>query len=96
MEHELTLNDFSELLHQPFPVTAGAQKLDLVLIEVIEGTGGLPGGRQPFSLLFRGPIYPRLPQATYQFEHPQHGALAVFIVPIGANTDGTTYEAIFA
>ena len=37
-----------------------------------------------FSLLFSGPPGTPLPQATYSVAHPELGALAIFLVPIGA------------
>lgn len=96
MKHDLILNDFSDFLEHPFPVSAGELTLSLVLVETKEVPGGLPGGRQPFTLLFRGPARPRLPQATYDFDHPKHGALSIFIVPVGADAEGTLYEAVFS
>ena len=93
---QLTLADFSEWLQSPFPVTAGEQKVMLMLIQATKGAGGIPGGREPFSLLFRGPSSPRLAQAMHDFEHPRHGTLAIFIVPVGADADGILYEAIFS
>ena len=51
--------------------------------------------RPPFSLLFRGPAQIILPQRLYRFDHTEMGAFDMFIVPIGADTDGVTYEAVF-
>ena len=50
--------------------------------------GGDPGGRKPFSLTFRGPAQPLLAQAMYDVEHPVHGVIAIFIVPIAADAGG--------
>jgi hypothetical protein len=92
----LTLADFMEYLQQPFQITAGSTTLTLVLTEARPITGGRPGDRQPFSLIFRGPPQPILPQAIYDFPHPKHGVLGIFIVPVGADAPGATYEAIFS
>jgi hypothetical protein len=94
--HDLTLADFSDLLQWPFPVNFGGRKLTFLLVQATAGTGGLPGGRQPFSLLFRGPSSPRLIQAMYEFQHPRHGPLTIFIVPLSADADGTMYEAVLS
>ena len=56
-----------------------------------------PNGRRvPFSLAFRGPGSPLLPQRIYRLEHPVLGALHVFLVPIGQDAGGMVYEAVFA
>ena len=55
-----------------------------------------PNGRSvPFSLVFQGPNIPPLPQRIYRLEHPELGALDVFLVPIGQATGGMRYEAVF-
>jgi len=92
----LSLTDFSNLLQHPFPVSAAGTRLVMTMTAAAAVSGGLPGGRKPFSLTFRGPLQPQLPQATYDFEHPVHGVIAIFIVPIAADADGVTYEAVFS
>jgi hypothetical protein len=54
-----------------------------------------PGGRQPFSLTFRGPHHPELPQAIYRLEHAELGPLEIFVVPIGKDAGSMLYEAVF-
>ena len=76
----------------------------------VDGTPGLPleliavtprgqrhpaSTRDPFVVLFRGPVAPILPQATYPFEHPVLPPLEVFIVPVGRTAAGVEYEAVF-
>jgi hypothetical protein len=92
----LTLEDFTDLVDHSFPVTAGDHSLGMTLVEAKTVPGGVPGGRQPFSLLFRGPQAPALPQAMYAFEHPRHGVQVIFIVPVGSDAGGRSYEAIFS
>ncbi len=53
------------------------------------------GGRTPFGLIFRGPVVPVLPQATYRLADEQLGVMALFLVPIGRDHDAVRYEAIF-
>jgi hypothetical protein len=55
-----------------------------------------PARRQPFSLVFRGPGEELLPQSTYLLEHPELGALQIFLVPISRDEGGARYEAVFA
>jgi hypothetical protein len=48
-----------------------------------------------FSAYFHGPADRPLAQDTYTFVHPQMGSLSLFIVPIGQDTDGFVYQAVF-
>jgi hypothetical protein len=51
--------------------------------------------RAPFSIVFRGPATPILPQRIYRLEHPAIGSFDLFLVPIGPDERGLRYEAIF-
>jgi hypothetical protein len=90
---QLTGAAFAPYVGQPFAVLpAGLDQIDLELVSVTESTPG----RRPFALLFRGPasdIYLR--QQTHRLEHPQLGALELFLVPIGPEDGCMRYEAIF-
>lgn len=48
-----------------------------------------------FSLILRGPLQPALEQGTYTFTHAQLGELTIFIVPIGRDAAGMSYQAVF-
>ena len=50
-----------------------------------------PGGRAPFSLIFRGGPSPPFPQQIYRVEHEVLGAIEIFLVPIATDS----YEAVF-
>lgn len=52
--------------------------------------------REPFSLVFQGPLDLYLPQQIYHLQHHTLGPLALFLVPLGPTTDGMRYEAVFA
>ncbi len=54
------------------------------------------GARRQFSLLFKGPGQPLLPQATYTLENDELGTMEIFLVPVAADEDGVDYEAVFA
>jgi len=99
MLDRLTSADFSALLQQTFRLSYHPQAapLDLALVEVSEwGEPPQPGGRRPFSLLFRGPREPLLPQRIYTLEHPQTGVLEIFLVPLGPDDTGQVYQAVFS
>jgi hypothetical protein len=57
--------------------------------------GDAPRARTPFSILFRGPLEPVLPQATYPLENDAVGTFELFIVPVGPDEGEMQYEAVF-
>jgi hypothetical protein len=48
-----------------------------------------------FSLIFRGPAEPRLPQRITPLRHRQLGEMDFFLVPIGMDESGVRYQAAF-
>ena len=68
-----------------------------IAVELLEATvlGAPAKGRAPFSLLFRGPMTPILPQRIYRIDHDTMGSLDIFLVPTGPRDGGMAYEAIF-
>jgi hypothetical protein len=52
--------------------------------------------RNPFSLIFKGPVEPIVPQGIYRFRRDTSDSMEIFIVPIGPDEDGMKYEAIFS
>ena len=96
MLQDLTHASFGAHLGTTFRIqTAGAPfQMALSEIKLHEPHPGPRG--QPFSVYFRGPAQPVLPQAIYPLEHEVMGTLEIFIVPIGPDKDGAMrYEAVF-
>ena len=99
---ELTVDSFKPAVGSKFALNAGDDtKLELELVDAQvnppeQGAGKGPSERTPFSLTFRGPGEPILPQQIYPLEHGELGELEIFIVPLGVDADGARYEAIFA
>ena len=89
---------FAPLVGQTFAVrhesAAGwvGPELELVAVNALR-----PHSRraEPFSLHFRGPSRPVLPQSIYDLAHPELGTLKIFLVPVQASGEGAEYEAIF-
>ena len=52
--------------------------------------------KEPFSLLFRAQVQDALPQQIYRIEHGTLGDLDLFLVPLGPDTVGMRYEAVFS
>jgi hypothetical protein len=91
---ELEAATFQARMGDAFVLDA-AEPLELVLEEVTT-LADRPGGRDPFSLVFRGPFEPVLAQSIYRLQHDGLGCLEIFIVPIGRDDAATRYEAIFS
>ena len=53
------------------------------------------GFHQPFSLLFRGPLNPRLEQGVVTLENATLGEIALFLVPVGLEDDSMLYDVTF-
>jgi hypothetical protein len=97
--NSITLQHFTPLLGQRFElqIEPGLE----IAAELSEATA-LPSpviasGREAFSLMFKGPAQPMLPQHTCRVTH-ETGALApmdIFIVPVRGGTDAVWYEAVF-
>jgi hypothetical protein len=97
MSSEPTLDTFTPVVGETFTVGGdGGAKVELLLVEAMPKDAGPHAPRPPFSLLFHGPADPFMPQATYRFEHGSLGMMEIFIVPLGHDEHGTTYEAFFA
>ena len=98
MASDMNLEHFAAFQGQHFTVQLDAGVS--VSAELVEAHG-LPAppfqGRQPFSLLFKGPTTPRLLQRTYRLQPPAGAKpLDIFLVPVSADTTGVCYEAVFA
>jgi uncharacterized protein DUF6916 len=98
----LTHDLFADRINEAFAVRADSvapPSLTLVETTLGDAPGGVgPDGaeRRQFSLVFRGPLQPFLPQATYRLEHQELGVLDLFLVPIGPDAEGMRYQAAFA
>jgi hypothetical protein len=94
MVENLKLENFSPHLNSKFAVKRETESaVELELVEAVD-LGSTPRQEQ-FSILFRGPLAPKLQQAIYQLEHQEIGAFELFIVPVKRGEDGIYYEAVF-
>jgi hypothetical protein len=98
----LTFDMFAGRVGEQFVVALDEERR--VVIELGEATesseAGGPGpdgqDRRQFSLVFRGPAEPFLPQATYALSHAELDELELFLVPLGPDGEAMRYEAAFA
>jgi hypothetical protein len=98
---QLTADAFAPAVGDTFVLDDGAGiRLELELVESRLHHPDAPpvdesGTRAPFSLLFQGPADPVLPQRIYRLEHDALGPIEIFMVPVGRDDAGATYEAVF-
>lgn len=94
---ELNLAHFSALRGENFAVHL--ENGEPVMTELVDAQGLFTApyqGRQPFSLLFKGPVSPLLPQKIYRMVHRDRPeSLEIFLVPVSADLTGACYEAVF-
>ena len=96
MLDSLTLEVFAKYLNQTFRLHHGSETMEVELTEAKDlGPGSKEGGRNAFSLIFRGAKEPVLDQQIYKIEHGEMGSVELFLVPVGQDEAGTLYQAIF-
>lgn len=95
---DLTYDTFAGRVGQRFRDAETGAELELLTVE--DTTALLrhvpEGHRTPFSLTFRGPADPLLPQSTRDLAHDELGGLGIFLVPIAKDADGYQYQAVFS
>ena len=107
MLDRLNKDTFSPHIGETFHLQLEAdQTLPLTLVEVNHLGGSRPAGTQntpdtnarteSFSVIFRGPAEPHLPQMMFNLHHDQMGTIpGLFLVPVAADAEGRYYEAVF-
>lgn len=81
---------FGVRLDAPRPV-----ELELDEVRGYDSQATEPGGMERFSLFFYGPGDIMLTQGSFALEHPEMGALTLFMVPVGKDERGFRYEVVF-
>ena len=91
---DLSSEQFAECLNSQFQIDAatnGSVPLELVGVTKVNYSPRLDN----FSLIFRGPNSPLVPQGSYRLNHQKLGEMTIFLVPIGLDGAGMQYEAVF-
>jgi hypothetical protein len=75
----------------------GTLELELISVDQAPEEWGRSERRAPFSVIFHGTPEHVLPQQIWKLEHPELGALDVFVVPIGPDAESgrMRYQAVF-
>jgi hypothetical protein len=93
-ERRFNRDEFATALNTKFLIPIdGADPIELELIEVSELRSLLK--QEMYSIIFRGPRDVMLSQRMHRLEHTQLGMLDLFLVPIGVDEQGYSYEAVF-
>lgn len=94
----LTLNDFTPFLNQVFKIHISDEIiLDTELIQSTQLNNYSSLERNPFSLVFRvAQKNEYYEQGIFTLEHPEKGTFDLFLTPLGFDTIGMKYEAVFS
>lgn len=91
---KLNAKIFSEQLRTSFKLNGSFNPpIQLELEEIKEGDSSPK--IELFSLFFRGPASPHLPQQIYSLEHDKLGAFEIFLTAIASDAKGILYESVF-
>jgi hypothetical protein len=94
MLEKLTRDIFAHHLHTHFQIEDGVASS--AVMELVEArVAPAPQGYEAFSIVFRGPSDPLLPQGMHRFHHDAIGTFDLFTVPIRRDQHGLYYEAVF-
>lgn len=94
----LTLNDFNAFLNKIFTIQISDEiHLDAELVELTKLNNYSSLEREPFSIVFRTEQKTEYyQQGIFTIVHPQKGNLDLFLSPLGFDSVGMKYEAIFS
>jgi len=90
---KLNARVFAEHVRSKFSTQLGTAKIELELFSVDELD--VSPRLECFSLLFHGPVSPRLAQQIYSVEHDKLGSFPLFLTAIAGDAEGISYEAVF-
>jgi hypothetical protein len=92
---EARCEQFAACLNQDFAIILSDGALLLQLSEA-HPLGKRPESlRDPFALTFLGRAGLRLPQGVYKMRNATLGEMEIFLVQIGADQSGSSFEAVF-
>lgn len=97
-DRPLVYEDFADKVGEVFAVgEPGVPAIALTLKEAAPLNPAMApkGARPPFSLIFLAKDPRVLPQRIYRLDHRGLGELAIFLVPIGKDAEGVSYQATF-
>jgi hypothetical protein len=97
-DRQLVFEDFADKIGEEFAISEETvPRITLILrdAEPLDPAMAPRGVRPPFALLFLASDPRVLPQRLYRMEHKAFGTVSIFLVPVGKDTSGVTYQATF-
>lgn len=95
----LAFEDFEDRVGSVFVIDddTGVPPLALTLAEAtpLPARYGGDGFRPPFSLIFSGSLEYALSQRLYRLQNEALGEITIFLVPVGKDAQGYSYQALF-
>lgn len=89
-----TKEEFSQQVRQKFKATSPAGRdLEMTLAEFREVVD--TETQETFTLIFRAPVDVEPEQGTYIFRNDALGEQAIFLVPVGRDENGVSFEAVY-
>ena len=98
MTRPLVLEDFANRVGEDFTIeerSLAGMALTLTEAQPLRAIWSRPGQRPPFSLVFVGKHPHVLEQRLYRFDLAGIGQVDIFLVPIGKDENGVSYQALF-
>jgi hypothetical protein len=98
LDRTFVFEDFADKVGHVFALSeqdVPAIPLTLTEAEPLRSSHTKQGIRPPFSLVFLAREPHILPQRLYRMEHDELGELTIFLVPIGRDAEGVSYQATF-
>jgi len=93
LEGKLSKAVFLALLGDTFTVSSGNDTVSIQLIQIDDGLFSVVA--EQFSLVFRGPDDPALPEGSYTVSHRMAGSTTLFLQLSGYDNRYSYYEAPF-
>lgn len=97
IDRALVFEDFADKVGDVFVIAE--QDAPAILLKLAEAellpNRLKPGTRPPFSLVFLARDPPVLPQRLYRLAHKGLGEVTLFLVPVGKDAAGVSYQATF-
>lgn len=95
MSDQFQCDTFQKQLDQTFQVHGEFGTIETTLVDCKKLGGPPTNNRDPFSIVLRGPMDSPIDQNTYQVKNDAMGTMEIFLVPLGPDSTGLQYEAVF-
>ena len=95
MSDQFRWETFQQQMDGIFKIHGEFGTIETTLVDCKKLSGPPTNNRDPFSIVLHGPSEPLIEQNTYKVENDAMGAMEIFLVPLGPDSTGMKYEAVF-